>query len=147
MNPEPTGGTRALEERREFKSVRWLPVLIGGACSVFLLGAVVLLRHDGPTPTVWALAGLSGLFAVGLAESMTARVVLDPEHLEIVSNFRRTVIPRSELVRAVAEKGVPLALERTSGDWVKLPGTVRGPHINTVRAWLKRWLETSERRS
>jgi hypothetical protein len=63
--------------------------------------------------------------------------VLGAESLEIVSNFKRRSVPRSEIVRAVGEKGVPVAVELRSGGWLKLPPLGSGPHANTVRAWIR----------
>lgn len=133
------------ENRREFRTARWLILLVGGGMVGCLVGAVGLLRSDGITMAGLGLAGLAAIFAAGLVESIVARVVLGPDHLEIVSNFRRTVVPRADLVRAVAEKGVPTALERASGGWIKLPGTIAGPHNNTLRAWVMRTAPSVDR--
>jgi hypothetical protein len=81
---------------------------------------------------------LDVLFVAGVAEGLTARVTLGAEALEIVSNFKRTIVPRDDLLRVVGEKGVPVALERRSGGWVRLPSLGSGPHPNTVRAWIRR---------
>lgn len=126
------------QQRLEFRTLRWVLLLVAGAFVGCLLGAAGLFRTQGVTATTLGLAGLAIFFGVALLESMMARVVLDADHLEIVSNFRRIVVPRSDLVRAVAEKGVPVALERASGGWVRLPGTLTGPHVNSLRAWLQR---------
>lgn len=125
-------------DRREFRTARWVLLVAGASFAGCLVGALLLLRSSGVNATALGLAGLAALFAAGLAEGLVARAVLAPDHLEIFSNFRRTVVPRSDLVRAVAEKGAPIALERASGGWIRLPGTLAGPHINTVRAWLER---------
>lgn len=145
LNAEPLDCMGMPEERREFRTARWVVFFLGGVFSGCLFGAVCLLLSDGPSATALMLAGLAALFAAGLAESATARVELGPDRIEIVSNFRRIVVLRSDLVRAVAEKGVPIAIERASGGWIKLPEAVAGPHINTLRAWLRRTAASASR--
>jgi hypothetical protein len=71
----------------------------------------------------FALGVLTALFLIGLVEAITARVVLGSEFIEIVSNFRRRRVRRSEILRVVAERGAPPALELRSGGWLKLPFT------------------------
>lgn len=125
-------------EHREFRTARWLLGVLAGVCIGFALLAGFLYRAEGVTTTGIALGALAVLFAAGLVEGKMARVVLRPDHLEVVSNFRRIVVPRADIVRVVAEKGAPISLERASGGWIKLSGGVAGLHANTLRAWIKR---------
>jgi hypothetical protein len=102
--------------------------------------SVVGIRHfssqRGSALAIFVFGMLSAVFAIGLVEAITARVVLSPDFIEIVSNFRRKRVLRTEILRIVAEKGTPIALELRSGGWLKLPsvGTI---HPDTIRAWLK----------
>jgi hypothetical protein len=126
------------DERREFRMVRWLHLLTASGVVFAGYGAFTLFRSEGPTLLCLVSAGLAILFVLGLAEGFAARVVLAPDPIEIVSNFRRTVIPRSELTKVTWAKGMPVILERTSGDFVRLPIGLSGPHPNTLRAWIRR---------
>jgi len=126
------------EERQEFRTPVWLTGVLSVAMGTSVIFAVLLGDLEGFRYESIALWCIAVFFAIGTLDSRTTKVVLDIDTLEIISNFRRKVIPRSELVRVVSEKGTPIALERKAGGWVKLPGTVSGLHPNKIRAWLKR---------
>lgn len=126
------------DESREFGTLWWVQAIVGVTGADCLLGSVSLFRI-GPTLTALGIAALAVFCsAVAFVEGLVSWVVLRRDSLEIVSNFRRVVIPGSDLVSAVAAKGVPIALERASGRWIRLPETLDGPHLDTLRAWLKR---------
>jgi hypothetical protein len=124
-------------ERREFRNGWGLHLFVAFGIAFSLYGAIVHFRSGGMFLS-FGLGGLALLFAYGLAEGLMARVVLTPDHIEIVSGFRRTVIPKSELVGVSWAKGTPVTLERASGGLVRLPLGMGGPHPNTIRAWLRR---------
>jgi hypothetical protein len=105
---------------------------------MFVAGAILFWRRPEDRLEWIGFVGFAIFGAVAIAEAATARVVLGESELEIVSNFRRRRYDRAGFVRVVGEKGVPVALERREGGWVKLPSFAGGPHANTVRAWLKR---------
>lgn len=121
-----------------FKTSRWVLGIVAAGLAICVAGTLHFSRQPGAELEVVALTGLTLLFAVGLVEGLTARVELNLETLEVVTNFRRRAIPRAEVIRAVGEKGVPVAIELRSGGWLKLPRLGTGPHANTVRAWIKR---------
>jgi hypothetical protein len=133
------------EPDREYRTARWVLVVLAASAAGSLVLATFLLRGLGSSATAWTLFGLGLLFLLGFAEGLMSRVLLAADRLEIVANFRKTVIPRSELVRAVAEKGCPVVVELRSGGWIKLPTALTGPHPNTLRAWITRGAPADER--
>lgn len=120
-----------------FRTSRWILAIVGGGLAICVAGARHFSHRPGDSLETFGFAGLAIMFAIGLVEGLHARVVLGTATLEIVSNFRRTVVPRGDVVRAVGEKGVPVAIELRSGAWLKLPSLGTGPHANTIRAWLR----------
>ena len=124
------------EYQRTFRSSRWLFAILLAALTISVAGTSHFSSQRGPAFATLAFGALTALLAVGLVEAIAARVVLGSESLEIVSNFRRRRVLRTEILRLVAEKGTPIALELRSGEWLRLPSVVT-IHPNTVRAWLK----------
>jgi len=79
------------------------------------------------------------VFAVaGFIDAMTARVELNNESIVIVQNLIRREYPRSMFVKVTWGKGMPVALQSKSGEWVRLPGVGKSSQavVNTLRAWL-----------
>lgn len=122
---------------RIFRTRPWVRLLAGAACAASVFGTAAIHRAEGLSLTVAGFGLISMVFAAAFAESMLARVVLRPDEIEYRQNFRRHVVKRSELVRAVHEKGGPIVIERASGGWIRLPVGLSGLHVNTLRAWLK----------
>lgn len=122
---------------RSFRTSPWMYAMLAVAQAMFSAGAI-FFRGRPDDRVVWlTFVGLAVFGVVAIAEAATARVVLGETELEIVSNFRRRRYDRADLVRVVGEKGVPVAVERRQGGWIKLPSLGSGPHANTVRAWLR----------
>jgi hypothetical protein len=86
-----------------------------------------------------ASAILAPLSLAGFVDSLTARVKLYPDKLVVVSNLRRREYSRTMFVRATYGKGVPVALQYTTGEWLQLPNSIGGGlgMANTLRAWLQ----------
>jgi len=127
-----------LERPVTYRISLWLLGIIAMGLVISAAGAVLFAGREGESVEAVGLAGLAILFAVGIVEGLASRVVLGAESLEVVSSFKRTTVPRAEIVRVVGEKGVPVAVQLRSGEWLKLPRLGTGPHANTVRAWVKR---------
>jgi hypothetical protein len=130
--------TRRREWPVVFRTPPSMYVLLALAEGMFVAGAAFFWNRPDDRLAWLGFVGLAVLGIVAIAEAATARVVLGATELEIVSNFRRRSYDRAGFVRVVGEKGVPVALERREGGWIKLPSSGGGPHANTVRAWLPR---------
>jgi hypothetical protein len=120
-----------------YRTSRWLLAMVGVGLAISIAGVWIFRQRAGAVVETIGLGALAALFALGIVEGLTARVVLGVERLDILSNFRRTSVARSEVVRAVGEKGVPVAIQLRSGAWLKLPTLGTGPHANTLRAWIR----------
>ena len=120
-----------------FRTSLWVLGLVSCGLVISVAGTWYFSSRTGASIETFGFIGLSIMFAAGLVEGLLARVVLGTELLEMVSNFKRTRVRREEIVRAVGERGVPVAVELRSGGWLKLPALGTGPHANTVRAWLR----------
>jgi hypothetical protein len=120
-----------------FRTSRWILALVAAGLAISVAGSWHFSKGPGAAIETFGFVGLAVMFTIGLIEGLVARVVLGIRTLEIVSNFRGTEVPRTDIVRAVGEKGVPVAVELRSGGWLKLPALGTGPHANTVRAWLR----------
>jgi phosphatidylglycerophosphate synthase len=121
---------------RTFRSSPWVFAILFVALTISVAGTRQFSSQQGSALATFALGMLVAVFTIGLIEAITARVVLGTEFLEIVSNFRRKRVLRTEILRVVAEKGAPIALELRSGGWLKLP-SVGAVHPNAIRAGLK----------
>jgi len=85
-------------------------------------------------------SALFAIFAVlAAAEAMSCRVELRSDHLLLVSNFKRRQFPRNALARVTGEKGVPVALQTITGEWVRFPSVLPGgPAVaGIVRSWME----------
>jgi hypothetical protein len=133
MSPRP-----AVEPPLVYRTSPWVLGIVALGLAISVAGTVLFARRADRWPELGLFAVLDVLFAAGLVEGLTARIVLGTDALEIRSKFQRASHPRGDFIRAVGEKGVPVALERRSGGWVKLPSLGSGPHANTVRAWIRK---------
>jgi hypothetical protein len=109
------------------------------AAGPFLAVAYLSYRFSGMSWVTVTVLVLVLIGIAGVADALTQRIELHPEHMVVVHNLRRREYPRSMFVKVQWEKGVPVSLQSTSGQWVHLPGvgsTAQGL-VNTLRAWLK----------
>ncbi len=120
-----------------YRMPRWVPPALLAFALACAAGAYLLFVHLGDRWWAIALAAVALIALAGGADALTTRLVLGPDGVTMVSNFRRRQVPRSEIVDVAVEKGAPAALALRSGGWVHLPATA-GPHLNTLRAWLRR---------
>ena len=83
--------------------------------------------------------GLVGLAFLGLADALTCRVELYPNHLVIVSNFAKRTYVREAFSQVTWAKGVHVSLQLVGGGWLRLPtvGTCSAGIANSLRAWLR----------
>lgn len=117
---------------------------IKGLVSVALMlsigGAVVLYRLKGWTALSIAAVLVALVAIAGLLDVLTARVILNAESIVVVQNLRRREYPRSAFTKVTWAKGVPVALQKKEGAWVRLPSVGKGSQAlaNTIRAWIRR---------
>ena len=127
-----------IELPRTYRTSFWVIGIVLAGLGISVAGFLLFKREPDE---VWVTLGFGGLvvaFALGLADCLTSRVRLTADSLEVRSNFKRKVLLASEVVRVVAEKGAPVALQLRRGGWFHLPSLGTGPHPNTLRAWASR---------
>jgi hypothetical protein len=120
-----------------FRAAPWLIVMVICGLVMFVACTVFMIRAQGLSFTALGLAVGSGMTLFGLADVLSMRVTLHGDAIEVFAKFRKRHVARVDVVRVVAEKGAPIALELAAGGWFKLPDLGGSLHPNTVRAWLK----------
>jgi hypothetical protein len=123
---------------QEFRTPRWLRLVLGGATVGATAGIAVWVYLNG-TERAWL--GVAGLLALIVAtlDSATTRVTLGRSAIVIVSNFRRRDLPRHEIDSVTWEAGVGVSLKLKGGAWVKLPDVGNSQsRANSIRAWIRR---------
>lgn len=100
-----------------------------------------LLVSVGPGDWITLTSALFAIFAaLAATDAMSCRVELRSDHLLLVSNFKRRQFPCNAFVRVIGEKGVPVALQTITGEWVRFPSVLPGgPSVaGIVRNWIAR---------
>lgn len=99
-----------------------------------------LRQSEGWTILTSACIAMAAFALLGFIDTLTARVVIFPERLVVVSNFVRREYARGNFVAVDWAKGCPVSLQRIDGSWFKLPpvGSDARGVSNSLRAWIKR---------
>ena len=122
-----------------FRTPQWLRAFVGVAFVLLFGGFVLAAVRDGPTYSTAGLGLFAVLFAAGFADAMTTRVEIGGDALVVVTNFRRRVVPRAEIISVTWEGGSGVALKLASGAHIGLPDVGNSQsRTNSIRAWLKR---------
>ena len=127
-----------IELPQTYRPSFWVIGTILAGLGISIAGLLLFRREPDEFWTTLGFGGLVVAFALGLADGLSSRVQLSADSLEVKSNFRRRKVVPSDVVRVVAEKGAPVALELRQGGWFRLPSFGTGPHPNTLRAWVRR---------
>ncbi len=121
-----------------FRADGWVGWVVLAGCVVSCIGALALFLSEGSGLYSAGLVLLASFFLVAYLENRHTRVQLTDDQLLVAVNFRAHYYARSDLLRVVAEKGCPVAIETRSGAWIQLPETISSLHPNTLRAWIRR---------
>lgn len=119
----------------------WLRVCLLGVATALSLACAYFVSKDAPSSwPVLTSGALATAAMLGAMDAAVCRVELTMDSMILVSNFKRREIPRTEFSRVTGEHGVPVALQTTSGEWVKLPMALPGgpPVAAVFRKWLSR---------
>lgn len=127
------------DPERIFRSPGWVAIFLAVVAVGLTIASALYYRSEGISLTFALMAAFALLAIVGMADSLTTSVKLYIDSLVITSNFRRRMIPRSELEHVTWEGGVGVSMKMKSGSWVKLPDVGNSQSVtNSIRAWLKR---------
>jgi len=127
-----------VELPRTYRASLWIYGVLSVGLVISIAGFFSFWKLSEGAWRAAAFGGLAVLFVAGIAECLLTRVRLTEECLEVRKGFKYTTLHSAEIVRVVAAKGCPTALELRKGGWFKLPALGTGPHPNTLRAWLER---------
>jgi len=66
-------------------------------------------------------------------------IILEDNEIRFRGSFRKTVIPKNEIVRVTWEAGCGVSLLLSDGAWAKLPDLGENSQglTNSLRAWLR----------
>lgn len=127
---------------------RMLPRQIALAGLVWL-GSVVLLglaiRGGSGGAAVAGAALLALLASAAFGATLTTRVALEADGIEIVAYFRRRFLPRENIETATWEGSGGVSVELVGGGVVTLPETGHDnqPRAHAIRAWLQQGRRTA----
>ena len=123
---------------RMFHSSRAMAGVTVGCALLFAAGTIVSYRTSGLSWMTAVFLGLLAFGVAGIADVLTQRVELHADRIVIVRNLRKRVYPRQMFVKAAWGKGVPVSIQKVTGEWVDLPavGASNQGLANTLRAWI-----------
>lgn len=125
--------------RRVFRTTPWLLGAVIVAELLFLAGAWGSYRSRGLSTMTLLAGGLATFGLLGIVEVFTARIILADDALHVARFWMRRSYPRDAIRRVTYQKGSPVALELSDGQWAKLPdlGHSTQSVTNSIRAWLR----------
>lgn len=151
--PTPPPGRRGAGSRRAgaqgapvvFRMLAW-QIALAGLVWLGSVGIFILVIRGGAGVAGVAGAGLFALLATAaFAATLTTRIVLRPDGLEIVAYFRRRFLPRESIEMATWEGSGGVSVRLVGGDAVTLPETGHDnqPRANAIRTWLAQGRRTA----
>ncbi len=127
------------EPERVFHTPRWVATFLTVVAVGLAIGSVFYYREEGLSLEFVLAAAFTLFIIVAIADSLTTSVRLYSDSLVIMSNFRRRMIPRSEIEHVTWEGSVGVSIRLKSDRWVNLPDVGNSQSVtNSIRAWLKR---------
>ena len=151
--PTPPSGRRGAGKRGAgakpgtvvFRMLRWQIAIAGlvwlGSVVIFIL----VIRGESGGAGVAGAALFALLATAAFAATLTTRVALKADGLEIVAYFRRRFLPRESIETATWEGRSGVSVRLFGGGSVKLPETGHDsqPRANAIRAWLQQGRRTA----
>jgi len=125
--------------RTHFRMVPWIRILIFLIASGSIAAAAYCFSKGGLTWMCAFFIGFSMLGVGGIIESFSSYIILEDSEIRYRESFRRTAIPKSDIVRVTWEAGCGVSLLRNDGTWAKVPDLGHNSQslTNSIRAWLR----------
>ena len=125
--------------RRSFRTTPWLLGAVIVAELLFVAGAWGSYRGRGLNVMTFLAGGLAAFGLLGIVEVLTARIILADDALHVARFWTRRSYRRDAIRRVTYQKGSPVALELSDGQWAKLPALGHNTQsvTNSIRAWLR----------
>ena len=125
--------------RTSFRVVPWLRILIFAVASGSIAAAAYYYGQEGLTWISAFFIGFSIFCVAGVIESFTMYILLDEKEIRFRETFRKTAIPKSDIVRVTWEAGCGVSLLLSDGTWAKVPDLGHNSQgmTNSIRSWLR----------
>jgi hypothetical protein len=125
--------------RTSFRVVPWVRVSIFVIASGSTAAAAYYYTQEGLTWVCAFFIGFSILGVAGVVESFSMYIVLEEEQIRFRETFRKTAIPKGDIVRVTWEAGCGVSLLLSDGTWAKLPDLGHNSQglTNSIRSWLR----------
>ena len=125
--------------RTSFRTVPWIRILTFVIASGSIAAAVYFYRQEGLTWICAFFIGFSILGVAGIVESFSMYILLGETEISFRETFRKTAIPRSDIVKVTWEAGCGVSLLLSDGTWVKVPDLGQNSQglTNSIRSWLR----------
>ncbi len=124
--------------RTSFRVVPWVRTLILVVASGSIAAAAYYCRQEGLTWVCAFFVGFSLLGVAGVVESFSMYIFLDETEIRFRETFRKTAIPKSDIVRVTWEAGCGVSLLLSDGTWARVPDLGHNSQglTNSIRSWL-----------
>lgn len=125
--------------RTSFRVVPWIRISILVITAGAIAAAVYFYQQEGLTWISAFFMGFSLLGAAGVVESFTMYILLGETEIRFRETFRKTAIPRSDIVKVTWEAGCGVSLLLNDGTWTKVPDLGQNSQglTNSIRSWLR----------
>jgi hypothetical protein len=125
--------------RTSFRVVPWIRISILVITAGSIAAAAYFYQQEGLSWISAFFMGFSLLGAAGVVESFTMYILLGETEIRFRETFRKTAIPRSDIVKVTWEAGCGVSLLLSDGTWAKVPDLGQNSQglTNSIRSWLR----------
>lgn len=104
-----------------------------------IAAAAYYYSQEGLSWTSAFFIGFSILTVAGVVESFTMYILLEDKQISFRETFRKTAIPKSDIVKVTWEAGCGVSLLLSDGTWAKVPDLGHNSQglTNSIRSWLR----------
>lgn len=125
--------------RTSFHVVPWVRISILTIASGSIAAAAYFYSQEGLSWISAFFIGFSILGLAGVVESFSMYILLEERQIRFRETFRKTVIPKTDIVRVTWEAGCGVSLLLRDGTWAKVPDLGQNSQglTNSIRSWLR----------
>ena len=125
--------------RTRFRVVPWIRISITVITAGSIAAAAYFYQQEGLTWISAFFMGFSMFGAAGIVESFSMYILLGETEIRFRETFRKTAIPKSDIVKVTWEAGCGVSLLLSDGTWAKVPDLGQNSRglTNSIRSWLR----------